>query len=95
MSEEKKNVELKYEDLGHVNGGKINEKYKDFDDLKKLWLISMDESRSPSIVRNTFNIYGIIYEDHGGLTNANRYFYDEKEITREQAFNIIEEALNK
>ncbi len=89
---EKKNALLE-EELDSVTGGTIIQSYKAFWDLQKAGAISKDEELNVSTMRDTFNKYGVMVDDHGGLVKDNRYFIDGKEVCYNDALEHVKKQL--
>ena len=87
--------ELNDEELEKANGGTMIETRDDFKEFRKLKLISSEDSFSPLMVRQIFKDYNIILQDHGGLKNNNQYFFENREITHEEALQIIRDTVGK
>ena len=88
-----KKFELKDEDLEIVDGGTLAETLQDYKDLKNLGLLADCNSFSPNGVKQAFNSFNIRYDNHGGTINNNHYYLGDKEISRDEAYQIIRNSL--
>ena len=79
---------LSDEELDGVAGGNRLETYADGDELVKRGLLSAEDAKSSTKVRETIHNLGYKYKDHGGLAifgaKDNEYFNkDGESVTRE------------
>ena len=85
------NEEIFDSELDSVAGGTIMQTSTAFDDLGKMGLIAKGQEFSCSVVRETFDRFGIKLEDHGGIFKSNKYFIKATgmEIGYRDALNYI------